>query len=146
MLFSQTDFPNLDLSNHRETSASDDKYNCIAWAAGRSDQWWDPAEPKEWEDNLYWPENVPRDYKITSLVMVYESAGFVVCADGGLEAGSEKIAIYADGDEYTHAARQLETGKWTSKMGKSEDIEHEAPEDLVGPCYGQVVAFMKRNR
>ena len=50
------------------------------------------------------------------------------------------------GGEYMHAALQLESGKWTSKMGPDEDIEHDAPENLAGPCFGQVTAFMKRKR
>jgi hypothetical protein len=62
------------------------------------------------------------------------------------EQGFEKIAIYTDGDEYMHAARQLEDGKWTSKMGPDEDVEHNEPEDLAGPCYGNVSIFMKRKR
>lgn len=140
MLFRQEDFPNLHAGNHRDTSPPTRLYNCIAWAAGIDNDWWDPAEKH------FWPANVPRDYKVTSLILAYESVGFVICADGSLEGGIEKIAIYADGDEYVHAALQLEGGKWTSKMGPDKDIEHDAPEDLVGPCYGQVTAFMKRNR
>ena len=70
----------------------------------------------------------------------------MICTDGSQEAGIEKIAIFADGDEFTHAALQLETGKWTSKMGEGEDIEHDALENVAGPCYGKVTAFMKRSR
>ena len=48
---------------------------------------------------------------------------------------------------YQHAARQLENGTWTSKMGRKEErIEHDAPENLLGPLYGQNVTFMKRKR
>jgi hypothetical protein len=45
---------------------------------------------------------------------------------------------------YTHAARQLPTGKWTSKLGKAEDIEHDSPDDVAGGIYGEVVLFMRR--
>lgn len=79
-------------------------------------------------------------------MLAYESVGFVICADGSQEEGVEKIAIYSVGDEYMHAALQLASGKWTSKMGPDEDIEHDAPENLTGPCFGQVTAFMKRKR
>jgi len=143
------DFPNLHSGNHEEKSPADKRYNCIAWAAGRNDTWWDPAVPEDSDDpevDHYWPANAPRDYKLTSLVVVYESVGFVICADGSLEDGVEKIAIYADGPEYMHAARQLEDGRWTSKMGLGVDIEHDAPEDVVCPRYGNVAIFMKRNR
>ena len=146
MPFLKIDFPNLHPGNHQITSPSDEHYNCIGWAAGRDDQWWDPSESADLEEDDFWPANAPRDYKLTSLIATYESVGFVVCADGTQEDGIEKIALYADGDEYMHAARQLDTGRWTSKMGEGEDIEHETPEDLAGPCYGQVAAFMKRQR
>ncbi len=43
----------------------------------------------------------------------------------------------------THAARQLASGRWTSKLGKAEDIEHDL-HDLEGDLYGIVVLLMKR--
>ncbi len=138
MLFRNEDFPNLHAGNHRDTSPADPSYNCIAWGAGSADEWWEPKK------GASWPGNAPRDYKVASVVRVYESAGFAICPDGSQEDGIEKIAIYTDGDEYMHAARQLKNGKWTSKMGADVDIEHDAPEDLAGPCYGCVTTFMKR--
>jgi len=69
----------------------------------------------------------------------------VTCGDDTLEVGIEKIALYADGGEYMHAARQIETGKWTSKIGFGEDIEHDTPADLAGPAFGQVAAYMNGN-
>jgi hypothetical protein len=61
-----------------------------------------------------------------------------------LEPGFEKVALYAVGSEPTHAARQILNGRWVSKLGPQEDIEHGAPDDLSGPCYGQVVRVLKR--
>lgn len=140
MLFRLKDFPNLSPGNHRDTGLADGKCNCIAWAAGIDNDWWDPAT------NRYWPANAPRDYKVTSLIVAFESVGYAVCADGALEDGVEKVAIFADGPEYMHAARQLQTGKWTSKMGPDEQIEHDTPNDLAGPAYGDVTTYMKRLR
>lgn len=145
MLFRHEYFPNLNAANYRDTSPADRDYNCIAWAAGLNDVWWDPAEPAEPDENNFWPENAPRNYKVSSLIVAFESLGFVACTNALQEDGIEKIAIYADDDEYMHAARQLKNGKWTSKIGRYEDIEHDALEDLVGPAYGQVAVFMKRN-
>jgi hypothetical protein len=116
MQFSQVDFPNLHAGNQRETEKADDQYNCIAWAVGRTGEWWDHAQGVPGK-KYYWPPNAPKDYKTTSLIVAFDSEGFVICADGSLESGIEKIVIYADGPEYTHAARQLETGNWSSKMG-----------------------------
>ena len=56
-----------------------------------------------------------------------------------------KIAIYAHDDgQPTHAARQLPDGRWTSKMGHLEDIEHRVVDDVNGPQYGSPVRFMRR--
>jgi hypothetical protein len=49
------------------------------------------------------------------------------------------------GGEPTHAAKQLPDGRWKSKLGDFEDIEHntvKAVEDDY--CYGTVVQYMKR--
>jgi hypothetical protein len=45
--------------------------------------------------------------------------------------------------EPTHAARQLPNGKWTSKLGRWQDIEHEL-DGLVGEMYGTVKQILKR--
>jgi hypothetical protein len=107
--------------------------------------WW-------WPDSAYvyyWPPNVPREITIDAFIRAYETIGYTVCLDGELEAGFEKIALYAKrfpwGDvEPTHAARQLPDGKWTSKLGPCEDITHTGVTDVNGPGYGTNVQFLKR--
>jgi hypothetical protein len=47
------DFPNLTANNHRITSSSSHKYNCVAWSAGDTEHWWQPG--------VYWPTNVPAE-------------------------------------------------------------------------------------
>src|SRR5450631_788234 len=84
MLFRLKDFPNLSPGNHRDTGLADGKYNCIAWAAGIDNDWWDPAT------NRYWPANAPRDYKVTSLIVAFESVGYAVCADGAQRTESRR--------------------------------------------------------
>lgn len=54
------------------------------------------------------------------------------------------MEIYSDGMEYTHAARQLEDGRWTSKIGAHQDLEHITLDCLLGDEYGQTVHVMKR--
>jgi hypothetical protein len=49
----------------------------------------------------------------------------------------------------SHTAKQTEGGRWTSKLGECEDIEHEAPENLAGdpdgrPGYGKPVKYLIR--
>ncbi|MEG3858797.1 hypothetical protein QT974_06710 [Microcoleus sp. herbarium12] len=70
--------------------------------------------------------------------------GYEICKDDLLEVGYQKIAIYVDLNGIpTHAARQLVNGKWTSKLGWLEDMEHEL-DGLVGDRYGVVGQILKR--
>jgi hypothetical protein len=75
------------------------------------------------------------------MTLGYENNGM----DTNPEPGFEKVALFSDGLYYTHAARQLASGKWTSKLGKAEDIEHDTPDDLAGGVYGDVVQVMRRS-
>ena len=77
-------------------------------------------------------------------MQAFQALGYETCDTGVLEAGFLKVALYAQGSLYTHAARQLPNGKWTSKLGRLEDVEHDSPEDLAGGVYGMVTGFMKR--
>lgn len=57
--------------------------------------------------------------------------------------GVERVAIYTIGEMPTHAARQLVGGKWTSKLGKSIDLEQDL-HALTGDRYGQVRLIVNR--
>ena len=75
---------------------------------------------------------------------VFRSLGYVVCTDGEQETGIEKIAVFVDPRQFpTHVARQLPSGRWTSKLGELEDIAHEL-HALAGKEYGAVSLLMKR--
>jgi hypothetical protein len=133
-------FPGLDNDNHKVTSDATDEYNCIAWAAGHNDAWWDPNPfPK-----YYWPEDLPLEDTVENLVRLFEGLDYVICDSADYEEGVEKIAIYGDDLGYTHAARQLPNGKWTSKLGGMQDIEHDTPDVLCGQAYGRIERIMKR--
>jgi hypothetical protein len=132
------EFPFLTAQNHRVTSPATPEYNCVAWAAGDTEHWWQPG--------VYWPADLPpSEFGIDALVQAFLALGYQSCGlDAGLEPGVEKVALYATGGEYTHAARQLPSGKWTSKLGKDVDIEHDTPGDVAGGVYGDVAAIMRR--
>ena len=133
------DFPRLTASHYRGTSPPDVAYNCVAWAAGDTGHWWQPG--------VHWPVPTSRDdFGVGALEKAFRSLGYEACPDESLEAGFDKVAIYGFGFFYTHAARQLPNGKWTSKLGKAEDIEHDSPDDVAGGIYGEVVQFMRRPR
>lgn len=135
-------FPHLEETGHRLTSPETPEYNCIAWAASEDDVWWWPDK----QETAYWPPNVPREETIDAFVEAYGVLGYSVCENDQLEHGFEKIAIYAIDDTPTHAARQLESGKWTSKLGKSYDIEHDLVVGVTGPTYGKCVVVMRRGK
>ncbi len=131
--------PNLRKTGYEITSKATPAYNCIAWAAGVTDRPWWPIEQKPY----YWPLK-PRIESLQSFVEAFEQLGYEICSNSDLEPNLEKVAIYVDEDgEPTHMARQLTTGKWTSKCGDWEDISHTL-EGLAGEFYGEVSIFMKR--
>jgi len=80
----------------------------------------------------------------------YATLGYEPCLDGTLEPGFEKIVIYVLSGTPTHAARQLNSGLWTSKLGQQVDVEHDTPEAIVqeiaqlAAIYGLPVQYMKR--
>jgi hypothetical protein len=89
-------------------------------------------------------EGVSAELTIAAFIQAYATLGFLPCESSALEDGFEKIALYATPDgEPTHAARQLPTGRWTSKLGRWEDIEHEL-DGLVCEMYGAVRQILKR--
>jgi hypothetical protein len=132
--------PRLTVDNCHESSPATWIYNCIAWAAGVTDTWWWPVPGR------YWPFGVPREETITAFLALFATLGYTPVATHDLEADVEKIALYATDGTPTHAARQLPSGMWTSKLGPSIDIEHATPDAVAGGVYGEVVAILGRKR
>ena len=136
-------FPGLRTASYRVTSAATVDYNYIAWAAGDTSEWWWPTTDGG-DVQRFWPANVPREETLVAFVAAFGALGYTLCNVHAHEPGWEKMSIFADGRrEPTHAARQLANGRWTSKLGESEDIEHEL-HALEGDIYGKVAALMKR--
>ena len=134
-------FPELVVSGFDLTSEATVDYNCYAWAAGFNQVWWEP-DPME----IYrWPIGIERSYSLRALIQVYKSFGFEDCLGEEREAGQEKIAIYFLDGRPQHAARQLDTGMWTSKLGNLGDVSHTL-HGLEDGQYGKVVKMMQRPR
>lgn len=132
-------FPGLRDTPYSITSPSDNRYNCIAWAAGDASRWWEP-DPM---GLYYWPPGAPRAYSLQAFKEAFRVLGF---EEGGTtEPGplATEIAIYSKGERPTHAARHVSDERWSSKLGRSVDIEHELLA-LCGDAYGAVALFMKR--
>lgn len=132
-------FPNLKTTSYSITSPATIDYNCIAWAAGVIDDWWwpDPLEVSTW------PKGIPREETVSAFIAAFQTVGFVPGANECVEEGFEKVALYALNGFPKHAARQLPNGRWTSKLGSLEDIEHTL-EALDGDWYGTAVQILKR--
>jgi hypothetical protein len=132
-------FPSLRGQPYEIKSPKEGRYNCIAFAAGDDQNWWWPDAAGE--DT--WPAGVARAVTVDAFWEAFATLGYVVCDDDQLEAGYEKVALFALAGAPKHAARQLPSGRWISKLGPSEDIEHRL-HDLTGMAYGAVVLVMKR--
>jgi hypothetical protein len=137
-------FPQLKIDAIKVTSEESEEYNCFAWAAGDQSRKWDwTSHPGE--AGRYWPANLDRNGDVHDFIYLYaREGGYSLCSDGTLEVGFEKIALYVgDDNEVKHAARQLPSGRWTSKLGDYEDIEHDLAA-LEGGGYGRIMQFLKR--
>ena len=141
-------FPKLDPSKSAKTSEANRNYNCIAWAAERgasdSEWWWpDPSGSA----GFHWPDGVEETVSLGSFIQAFHTLGYESCANGNREAGLQKVVVFVDERRRpTHMARQLEDGRWTSKLGQHIDIVHSSVDALEGRCYGKAVQYMKRRR
>ena len=140
--------PGLQSTPYSVTSDATPAYNCVSWAVGETHRWWEPSD----STSKYWPAGVPHEDSVEALQDALATVGFTLCDDGQLEPGFVKLAIFADDEGYTHVARQLPSGRWTSKLGSDRDIEHELEALQTQPgtwsrySYGEVVAYMQRPR
>lgn len=140
-------FPQLASNNYRIASPVDGTYNCIAYAANDVENWWWPT-PKP-IGGYYWPPGAPREETLEAFKIAFEGLGYGECPGGDLETGAEKVAIYVTSDGTpSHAARQLPSGDWVSKLGPNVDIQHTHPDAVGGDDghgYGRVALFMARS-
>lgn len=129
-------FPGLKIGEFALTSPSDSAYNCIAWAADDNKKFW-------WPIDGYWPDGAPREETLEAFKTAFATLGYEDCNNVAFEKGFEKIAIYSKDGRPQHAARQLGTGRWTSKAGQWVDFSHKVMA-IEGNQYGTRVAVMKR--
>src|SRR5438067_2182527 len=94
-------FPRLRNAFYDITSPDTDEYNCIAHAAEDPTQRWWPGLP-----DYYWPQSASDDSVETFVAVFCGCLGYEVCENGDFEPGFIKVAIYAEGDQTKHMARQ----------------------------------------
>ena len=133
-------FPNLLATDGCITSANDYFNNCFAWAAGDKENRWQIGPPHVWF-------TASTAETLENYIENYGYVGFEETDTPEFEEGFEKVAIYVDEDgEPLHAARLMENGNWTSKLGELEDMEHQTLGCLECDDYGTAKAFLKRPR
>jgi len=130
-------FPNLKVPELKIVSARDKRYNCFAFAAGDTNRYWDP------NPSYYWPSDIPREYTIRAFKALFRYLGYSECKSAELESGFEKVALFIKSGTPEHAARQLSSGLWASKIGDHVDIEHPL-ESLNEGFYGNVGHIFKK--
>jgi hypothetical protein len=132
-------FPRLKRARFAISSPQTPSYNCIAFAAQDTQRWWWPSP-----SYYYWPPDVDRAEDLQAFIAAFATLGYEPCADGSAERGFEKVALFADAQgKPQHAATQLPSGRWTSKLGNDEDINHSIY-GLEGGRYGDVAQYLRR--
>jgi hypothetical protein len=127
---------------YRATSKPATDYNCFAWAVGETHRRWDPT--RERSGRNFWPV-ASRSTRLGDVITVFESVGFRQVDAPRRAAGAQTIVLYASAGHVTHAARLLENGLWTSKLGDDIDIEHDTLDALAGGLYGEPAATLERS-
>lgn len=142
---------NLDPNDYDQgdVSPQTEDYNCIAYALGIITQKWWPSKRMALE--YHWPEQLTREEHnqetLENFIRAFQLFGYRLCKSEELQTNVEKVAIFTNSSgNPLHAARQLESGLWTSKCGGYEDIKHRNLACLEGNNYGAVAALLHRRR
>jgi hypothetical protein len=161
----EANFPHLTKDLYEVTEDETNAYNCIALAAGDKTRRWEPDQTQVY----FWP--IPkREYTVECFIEAFESLNYQRCRCSLKKRRFEKVALYHDPagcceaiDNFgfwhpevlpnspTHAAKQLPSGIWNSKLGDWEEIEHKTLKCLNGTdttgkrvSYGEPIQILKR--
>lgn len=130
------EFPNSKIEPFEITSPETTQYNCLAWAMHDTQRWWDT------EDDYFWIDT-NKDSLLQTLIEMCQKLGFQICDNAQLEQNYEKIVLFSTDNQYcTHVARQLNNGRWTSKLGQSYDVTHSI-NAIENGIYGKATIFLK---
>lgn len=126
-------------------------YNCLAWAVGDSLHRYWPFEASDPQGvGFDWPAGLPSGETVDAVDAFFRHFGFTPCADATQETGFERVALYVDPNDNSvpsHAAWQLEDGRWASKIGRAGiDCLHLTPEAIHSRGTGVVKRFYRRPR
>jgi len=132
-------FPDLAQDDPRVIHPADPTFNCVAWVAEVTDEWWWPADP-----DAFWPEGIANELTVDAIVAALGTVGYTICANGELELGYDKAAVYAQAGVPKHVARQTCDGRWSSKLGQDCVVSHATTGGVEGVVYGLVVVYLRR--
>jgi hypothetical protein len=131
-------FPNSEKEPIKIDSPETSDYNCVAWILGKTNNWYEPDEEYDWIEGL------PMSDDLNTMQAFFEHFGFQVCEKfDNFDSSIELIAIFAKEGIFTHVAKLLKNGNWTSKLGNSYDVEH-GLESISNGLYGEVALYMQK--
>lgn len=137
-------FPSLQGdSNFEITSDCTPAYNCIGWALGMNDVWVGLDHPSNYSW-AWWPKEVACNEEKSSLISLFEHFGFELCNSAAVEEDYDKVALFADEEGWTHAAKVIGENVLHSKIGTAWDIHHSGGNLFASSEYGSIFAYMKR--
>lgn len=136
-------WPNLRPTGYTVTDEASMRYNCFAWSIHRIDCWLDPDPEMQKAGENCWPSEIPREYTLEAFIQAYATFGFTPCDNYELEDGFEKVVIYGNSSTPEHAARQLPNGRWSSKIGEYEVIEHDLNAFDGGKYFRNIIIVLK---
>src|SRR5579864_1724568 len=112
----EQDFPGL-IGMVYGLSDEDFNYNCLAYALGDRHHWWEPPRGH----GQYWPPGYPDDVSVRTVESIIRKHGFTIDSNPASTPETDAIAIYAEGDEWTHFAK-FSAGAWSCKLGEGHDV------------------------
>ena len=137
-------WPRLKKNKFHFTSEQTPYYNCFSWAMKVTNIWMDMY----YFSNKFNIKYSELDHSANGYAEILKKYfNYEICPDGSFEKNMEKVVLYENKyGEWTHIARQLDNGNWTSKLGKLEDIEHYNINCLSDGDYGNPVIYMRKQK
>lgn len=75
---------------------------------------------------------------------MFEYFGFSQCSEASYEKDFDKVALYANKEGWTHAAKIIGDNVFHSKIGTAWDIHHSGGNIFAETEYGSIFTYMKR--
>ena len=139
-----SDYPNIiNGINFKIIQQDNEDYNCIAHSLGYNHITIWPISKRFW----VWDKTLPYINTINNFVSLYRKFNYEICEDSSWEFEYDKIALYisvlSGRNTVSHAAKQIDSYWWSSKIGGDELFEHTL-EAIENKNVGTKYVFLKR--